>query len=589
MVTLRDRPSREIEDIFIPTERRSSLRSQDYSSPTSTARHFSSALYIGSDQSPSRKRGKVLYADSDGSESESEIHPSPTKRPRANKAKTNKARLSYPSPPSKDESVKTPSVKSDIMSGIVLLDLPLEIHQNIIQFLPSDEDVNHYGAACKALRACVGPIVWQMRFLRTFDGIPDAGPVKLQAQYKKRRGIATRYVSFDNGTMSNQKACLDMLKEMIVESNGHIVRDEYGNESVSGLNHRFFSKYFQDTPSTVRRKGSDLLDNLGRIGYDLTPKKRPSRQESLTKVVKLLFTHLLLHPHSCNIKTDVFLASQEFVYKCFKEAPLFLGRNKNEINIMWLLHAANFFKFHFKMPDGEGILAHMYQQLEKGEWPMPWAGKLKSGTQKLGPYWKGAFTFLQEEDIRNFRTGDHIEAIVDETTDGNNGFQDLTLFSDLRSTPQLACPPEMEAWLKASPKGEYKDEASGEKVMPKVEDFFGLGRSDVDYHLHGRMHGLPPQEGIPGFQRVSMLKYLPCVNGMYGTGRTSFWAYEGCVLPGNQIMLGRWWCPTGVMDRGYTYCGPFIFWRVSGSAEDRMRTTGDALNFLERVEEKTVG
>lgn len=115
-------------------------------------------------------------------------------------------------------------------------------------------------------------------------------------------------------------------------------------------------------------------------------------------VIRLCFIHLLLHPQICNIKTNVFLASQEQVYKCFIEAPLFLGRNKNEINILWFLHTANFFKFHFKTHDGEGILAHMYQQLEKAELPMAWPGKLKGGTQKLGPYWKGAFSeFCQEK------------------------------------------------------------------------------------------------------------------------------------------------------------------------------------------------
>lgn len=163
------------------------------------------------------------------------------------------------------------------------------------------------------------------------------------------------------------------------------------------------------------------------------------------------------------------------------------------------------------------------------------------------------------------------------------------MFSDIKNTPQLAYPPVIDEWLKGGPKGEYTDGVSGEKVMPKVKDFFGLGRSEVDYHLHGRIHGLPPQQGIPGFQRVSMLKYLPCINGIYGTGHTTFWAYEGCVLPGNQIMLGRWWSPTGVMERGRTYCGPFIFWRVSGSVEDRMRTTDDAVAFLDLVEKKTVG
>ena len=109
-------------------------------------------------------------------------------------------------------------------------------------------------------------------------------------------------------------------------------------------------------------------------------------------VIKLCFVHLLLHPDICNAKTSIFLASQEEVYKCFTETPLFGGKNKYEINLPWLLHAANFFKFHFKTPDGEGILAHMYQQLEKSELPMAWTGKLKSGTQKLGPHWKGAFS-----------------------------------------------------------------------------------------------------------------------------------------------------------------------------------------------------
>ncbi|KFZ08049.1 hypothetical protein V502_09571 [Pseudogymnoascus sp. VKM F-4520 (FW-2644)] len=590
MRNLRTRPSRQIEEFFIPTERKSSLRSQAYPSANTTAKKLSSVLCIDSDTteykkgSPSRKRDKVFDVDSD--ESEPEIHPSPTKR-----AKANKARLSYPSPPSdKDEIIKTPSVETEAMPGTMLLNLPLEIHQNIISLLPSDQDVNNYGAACKVLRACVGPIVWQKRFLRVFDNIPGADPVKLQAQYKKRQGIAKRFISFEEKALPGQTHCLDMIKEMIIESNAHVYRDKDNNEIVGGHNHHFLTKYFQYIASDGRLKGTNLLDNIaGSLPKPFLKKKRPPGQKSLTMVIKLCFVHLVLHPDICNTKTSIFLASQEQVYKCFTETPLFRGKNKYEINLPWLLHAANFFKFHFKTPDGEGILAHMYQQLEKGELPMAWTGKLKSGTQKLGPHWKGAFTFLHEDELEHYRLGHLYENVVDETTEGNNGFQDLTLFSDLKSTPQLACPPEMDTWLKGSPMGEYTDEVSGEKVMPKVQDFFGLGRSEVDYHLHGRIHGLPPQDGIPGFQRVSMLKYLPCVNGMYGTGRTSFWAYEGCVLPGNQIMLGRWWCPTGLMDRGRTYCGPFIFWRVSGSAEDRMRTTDDALTFLDRVEKKTVG
>ena len=39
------------------------------------------------------------------------------------------------------------------------------------------------------------------------------------------------------------------------------------------------------------------------------------------------------------------------------------------------------------------------------------------------------------------------------------------------------------------------------------------------------------------------------------------WAYEGVVLPGGMIMLGRWWSPMD--DTGLKRCmGPFVFWNV---------------------------
>ncbi|KFX91484.1 hypothetical protein O988_07727 [Pseudogymnoascus sp. VKM F-3808] len=594
MRTLRDLPSRQIDSFFIPTERKSSLRSQAYPSSNKSSSRSSSVVCTDSDtityqkQSSSRKRDSRKVFDEDSDESELEIYTSPTKR-----AKANKVRLSYPSPTSeKDGSLKAASVEVEAMPGTGLLNLPLEVHQNIIDHLPSDKDLTHYGEVCKALRSCLAPIVWQKRFLRVFDNIPDASPVILQALYKRRQGIAKTFISFDDDVPADRNArrvCLEMIRDIIIESDAAIIMDEDNNETVSGHNHRFFIKYFHYVTEDGQLQGTDLLESYAGTMFNTTPKKKPIGLEAFAMVVKLCFAHLLLHPDIFNIRSSIFMASQEHVYKCLTEAPLFTGRNKHEINFPWLLHVVNFFKFHLKTPDGEGILAHMYQQLEKSELPTAWTGKIKGGTQKLGPHWKGAFTFLREEDLELFRLAQHHENLVDETTDGNNGFQDLTLFSDLKSTPQLACPPVMDDWLKGSPSGEYKDKISGERVMPQVQDFFGLGRSDGDYHLHGRVYGLPPQHGIPGFQRVSMLKYLPCVDGLYGTGRTSFWAYEGVVLPGGHIMLGRWWSPTGPMDRGRTYCGPFIFWRVSGSPEDRMRTTDDAAAFLDHVVKRTVG
>ena len=44
---------------------------------------------------------------------------------------------------------------------------------------------------------------------------------------------------------------------------------------------------------------------------------------------------------------------------------------------------------------------------------------------------------------------------------------------------------------------------------------------------------------------------------------SALWAYEGVVLPGGQMMLGRWWSPGDGLGRDM-YSGPFILWCVDG-------------------------
>ena len=40
------------------------------------------------------------------------------------------------------------------------------------------------------------------------------------------------------------------------------------------------------------------------------------------------------------------------------------------------------------------------------------------------------------------------------------------------------------------------------------------------------------------------------------------WAYEGVVLPGGMMILGRWWSPMDDDERRECM-GPFIFWNVA--------------------------
>jgi hypothetical protein len=90
------------------------------------------------------------------------------------------------------------------------------------------------------------------------------------------------------------------------------------------------------------------------------------------------------------------------------------------------------------------------------------------------------------------------------------------------------------------------------------------------FQASGYFNPLPPQHGVPGWHRMTMMKYWRDEHG--DMDASSLWAYEGVVLPGGMIMLGRWWHPSGG-DEG-EYSGPFIFWNVDAS----MPADGEAIS-----------
>jgi hypothetical protein len=161
--------------------------------------------------------------------------------------------------------------------------------------------------------------------------------------------------------------------------------------------------------------------------------------------------------------------------------------------------------------------------------------------------------------------------------------QDMMLFFDIEDHPELHFKDVMERAMHAKPVGPLKDYLTNNESTPKVKDFFGLGSDERTYHFNGRLHAIPPQQGIPGFQRISMIKYLPDEKGSYSLGHISVWGYEGCVLPGNQIMLGRWWRLSESDLDGPSYCGPFIFWQVEATPEEKLADAEVALKFLDEI------
>jgi hypothetical protein len=138
--------------------------------------------------------------------------------------------------------------------------------------------------------------------------------------------------------------------------------------------------------------------------------------------------------------------SQEVVYRSQILEPIFKGRNKDELNIYWLLHVVNHFKFHLKQRV-EGILEHFYRGFPTKDLPRAWIGTLKTETTELPRRWKGAASkisetimkleliyraaFLDEAETVSIRSipdrFEHTRGVwVDQVCEGNDGFQVFT-------------------------------------------------------------------------------------------------------------------------------------------------------------------
>jgi hypothetical protein len=170
--------------------------------------------------------------------------------------------------------------------------------------------------------------------------------------------------------------------------------------------------------------------------------------------------------------------------------------------------------------------------------------------------------------------------------------QDITMFFDESKFPTKAWPQSFENYYDTNPYRLYEHSPPRWTLRnpraPTVESkrypmkaFFGSSQGRRDAHFYGRMHAIPPQAGIPGFQRVTFLMFYP-YSGEYDSSST--WAYEGCVLPGNRVIVGRWWwIRNNNIEDDDIPSGPFIFWNVDESNAERPIEKEDAMEFLDHL------
>lgn len=83
--------------------------------------------------------------------------------------------------------------------------------------------------------------------------------------------------------------------------------------------------------------------------------------------------------------------------------------------------------------------------------------------------------------------------------------------------------------------------------------------------------------------------YTKVENGQHVYDPNQVWAYEGCVLPGGRIIVGRWWDAVAELDNPNINSGPFIWWNVDRSGATKPIEKTEAFDFLDSFQDSEIG
>ncbi|MCJ1427607.1 hypothetical protein MMC29_005510 [Sticta canariensis] len=454
--------------------------------------------------------------------------------------------------------------------------LPVEMLENVASYLTDDKDLCRFASICPETYAAVHSNqsgVWRTRFAFKYDSPLGKTAPELKKIYTTRCTILNKQVLFYHGRSSEEQKCLRIIRDLVIDSFSNGRRGASG-ESVS--NNITCLRYF------VRR--SNLLQSV--FGWPSSKYK----SNNLLQVIQLLFMHWSLE-FSLDCPTYGFPNSQRAVYSHPNELPMF-GDYKLDVNIELLLHIANFFKYHLTSEE-EATLFYPFKDLAADQKPRTWKSRIGQGLSEIGSTWKGSYAYLHDANlVENIRSAVPGSGIFTDSIDYQDGFQTLKL--DFNQANCKAWPRDFEKHLDALPSALLSTFVEGHayKRPRRGRDyllFTGTGIDAEPFRCSGVLHGLPKQEYIPGWQRITMMKYfdLPTppsssvyatalnpirpgwvAYGLDGMGGSSidmsgnnYWAYEGVVLPGGMMMLGRWWSPLDNQSERLSI-GPFIFWNV---------------------------
>jgi hypothetical protein len=274
-----------------------------------------------------------------------------------------------------------------------------------------------------------------------------------------------------------------------------------------------------------------------------------------------------------------FKLDQMDVYASVLHQPVIFPHLK--VNMPWINHIINFFVgYSIGHEYLHGRFWDHYSAHDEKEKPHQlWNSKLDSGAPStLGRVWKGTYSYLDRTDFDNLRHQEstaNSNLLHDRNIDNKYPIQTIKLWVPVYQggVPTTATfEPYFDNILNStSIFGSTTDPATVEvleQAKKSTYTYEGIGFDEENFYATGHITPLPPQSGIPGFQRLTMMKFFRDVD----TGEidlTCLWAYEGVILPGGKIIVGRWWQPEPQVSSLYSqYSGPFILWNVDSSCDE---------------------
>ncbi len=227
--------------------------------------------------------------------------------------------------------------------------------------------------------------------------------VGLMELYQHRQKWLTRGAqSFGTGYWKDERICSDILKGLALGKSSTNLREnsdcrKFNSTLVNPWLTRTDSQPYldeNDMPvSSNFMKVTDFCRKFPRfLGCIFKPTYGvPAKISTSIQIAQILVSSLSLDPYLLPQDVWQFGATQKLVYQSPAAAPIFKGVNNEQVNVLWVLHVINFFRYHCLRPV-ESTLHRPYATLEASQRPVFWKHPIDNDAKPfLGKVWKGTY------------------------------------------------------------------------------------------------------------------------------------------------------------------------------------------------------